>query len=273
MLPKEEQRMKEPRIGLALGSGGARGFAHIGVIKALRDAGIPIHMIAGSSMGALVGAMVCIGHNDDNLKRMATLFKRKYYMDYIVPKMGFISGKKIKDLMKLLTQQKRIEECDIPLAIVATDLIHGEKVVFRSGPIADAVRASISIPGILVPEKIDGKLLVDGGVIDRVPVSVAREMGADLIIAVDISHFKAQYEVVSIFDVIIQSIDIMQREMVRWHEISADIMIRPMVEQYSSTAFKDVNDIIEIGEEAGRKQVPKIQEKIREWRESHNDSP
>jgi NTE family protein len=265
-------RMKEPKIGLALGSGGARGFAHVGVVKALRDAGIPIHMIAGSSMGALVGAMVSIGHTDDNLKRMATLFKRKYYMDYIVPKMGFISGKKIKELIRMLTQQKRIEDCEIPLAIVATDLLLGEKVVFRSGRIADAVRASISIPGILVPEKIDGRLLVDGGVIDRVPVSVAREMGADLVIAVDISHFKASPEVLSIFDVITQSIDIMQREMVRWHEVSADIMIRPMVEQYSSTAFKDVNDIIEIGEDAGRKQITKIQQKINEWRESQNGS-
>ncbi|MDR7072132.1 patatin-like phospholipase family protein [Fictibacillus barbaricus] len=262
--------MNQPKIGLALGSGGARGFAHVGVIKALREADIPIDMIAGSSMGALVGAMVCIGQSDENMYRMATLFKRKYYMDYTVPKMGFISGKKIKELMKLLTKQKNIEEAEIPLAIVATDLIHGEKVVFRKGPIADAVRASISIPGILVPEKIDGKLLVDGGVIDRVPVSVVREMGADLVIAVDISHFKAEQQVSSIFDVIFQSIDIMQREMVRWHEVSSDIMIRPMVEQFSSTAFKDVNDIIAIGEEAGKKHIPKILEKISEWRESTN---
>jgi NTE family protein len=271
MLPKEEQRMTEPKIGLALGSGGARGFAHLGVVKALREAGIPIDMVAGSSMGALVGAMVCIGQSDENLYKMANLFKRKYYMDYTVPKMGFITGKKIKELIKLLTKQKHIEQTEIPLAIVATDLLHGEKIVFRSGSIADAVRASISIPGIMVPEKIDGKLLVDGGVIDRVPVSVVREMGADLVIAVDISHFKAEHEVTSIFDVIIQSIDIMQREMVRWHEVSADIMIRPMVEQFSSTAFKDVNDIIAIGEEAGRKQVPKILEKIKTWKESSND--
>lgn len=271
MLLKEEQWMKEPKIGLALGSGGARGFAHLGVVKALREAQIPIDMVAGSSMGALVGAMVCMGHSDENLYRMATLFKRKYYMDYTVPKMGFITGKKIKELVRLLTKQKRIEQTDIPLAIVATDLLLGEKVVFRTGSIADAVRASISIPGILVPEKKDGKLLVDGGVIDRVPVSVTREMGADLVIAVDISHFKAEHQVSSIFDVIIQSIDIMQREMVRWHEISADIMIRPMVEQFSSTAFKDVNDIIAIGEEAGRKQVPKILEKINKWKESSHD--
>ncbi|MFC0189011.1 patatin-like phospholipase family protein [Fictibacillus aquaticus] len=262
--------MKEPKIGLALGSGGARGFAHVGVISALREAGIPIDLISGSSMGALVGALVAIGQPDESMKKMANLFKRKYYMDYTVPKMGFISGRKIKELIRLLTHNKNIEETLIPLTIVATDLIQGNKVVFREGPISDAVRASISIPGILVPEKIEGRLLVDGGVIDRVPVSVVREMGADIVLAVDISHFKAEPSVSSIFDVIIQSIDIMQREMVRWHEISADVMIRPMVEQYSSTAFKDVNEIIAIGEEAGRKQIPYIQEKIQKWKESHS---
>ncbi|MDM5337957.1 patatin-like phospholipase family protein [Fictibacillus enclensis] len=263
--------MHRPIVGLALGSGGARGFAHIGVIKALREAGIPIDMIAGSSMGALVGAMVGMGHNNENLIKMATLFKRKYYMDYTVPKMGFVSGKKIKELIRLLTQNKRIEDTIIPISIVATDLIKGEKIVFRNGPIAEAVRASISIPGIFVPEKIGGRLLVDGGVIERVPAAVVREMGADIVVAVDISHFKAQPEMASILDVIVQSIDIMQREIVRYHEISADIMVRPMVEQFSSTAFKNVNEIISIGEEAGKSKIESIKHKIETWKENNHE--
>ncbi len=265
--------MQRPIIGLALGSGGARGFAHIGVIKALREAEIPIDMIAGSSMGALVGAMVGMGHNNENLIKMATLFKRKYYMDYTVPKMGFVSGKKIKELVRLLTQNKKIEDTIIPLSIVATDLIKGEKIVFRKGPIAEAVRASISIPGIFVPEKIGGRLLVDGGVIERVPAAVVREMGADIVIAVDISHFKAQPEMASILDVIVQSIDIMQREIVRYHEISADIMIRPMVEHYSSTAFKNVSEIILIGEEAGKSKIEMIKSRIEKWKENNHERP
>ncbi|EIT84910.1 patatin [Fictibacillus macauensis ZFHKF-1] len=263
--------MKKPLIGLALGSGGARGFAHIGVIKALRENNIAIDLIGGSSMGALVGAMVGLGHSNENLIKMATLFKRKYYMDYTVPKMGFVSGKKVKELIRLLSHHKNIEDSIIPLAIVATDLAKGEKVVFRKGSIADAVRASISIPGIFVPEKVDGRLLVDGGVIERVPAAVVREMGADIVIAVDISHFKAQPMMTSILDVIVQSIDIMQREIVKYHEISADVMIRPMVEQYSSTAFKNVNEIIAIGEEAGKRQIDTILQSIEVWKEKNHE--
>ncbi|WP_026675986.1 patatin-like phospholipase family protein [Fictibacillus gelatini] len=262
--------MERPIIGLALGSGGARGFAHIGVIKAVREAGIPIDLIAGSSMGALIGAMVGLGHTNESLIKLASLFKRKYYMDYTIPKMGFISGKKIKELIRLLTHNKNIEDSLIPLAIVATDLLKGEKVVFTKGSMADAVRASISIPGIFVPEKINNRLLVDGGVIEKVPVEVVKEMGADIVIAVDISQFRAEPVITSIFDVISQSIDIMQREIGRRHEIASDIMIRPPVEQYSSTTYKNVNEIIELGEKAGKEKIKAIVKKIEEWKENKN---
>ena len=116
----------------------------------------------------------------------------------------------------------------------------GEKVVFTKGPVADAVRASISIPGIFVPAKIDGRLLVDGGVIDRVPVSVVKEMGADLVIAVDVSRVKTDAEITNIYDVIMQSLDIMQMELVENRQIASDIMIRPPVEKYSARAFTNI---------------------------------
>jgi NTE family protein len=140
--------------------------------------------------------------------------------------------------------------------------------VFRTGLIADAVRASISIPGIFVPAQIDGRLLVDGGVIDRIPVSVAREMGADIVIAVDVSHVKVNEEISSIFDVILQSIDILQDELVRHREFASDVMIRPRVEQFSSRAFTHTEEIIAIGEEETRKQLTKIHEAIAKWKES-----
>ncbi|MGO4887894.1 patatin-like phospholipase family protein [Anaerobacillus sp. MEB173] len=262
--------MKMPKIGLALGSGGARGFAHVGVLNVLEEEKIPIHMIAGSSMGALVGAFYGAGHSPVILIKMATQFRRKYFLDFTVPKMGFISGKKVKDLIRLLTHGKKIEEMSPELAIVATDLLKGEKVVFFEGDLASAVRASISIPGIFVPEKIDGKLLVDGGVIDRVPVSVARDMGADVIIAVDVSHFQVEPEITSIYDVIFQSMDIMEREMIRYSEIDVDVMIRPIISEYSSTAFTEVEDIIALGEEETRKQIDKIKESIEKWKEQQN---
>jgi NTE family protein len=258
--------MNQPKIGLALGSGGARGFAHLGVIKVLQDEGIPINLIAGSSMGALVGSFYGAGLEMDRLYKLSTAFKRKYFLDFTVPKMGFIAGKKVKEFIKVFTHGKKIEELSIPLGIVATDLLTGEKVVFKTGPVASAVRASISIPGIFIPEKYNGRILVDGGVSDRVPVSVAKEMGADIVIGVDVSMFKRNAEINSIYDVIMQSIDIMQHEIVANRQVSADIMIRPPVEIYSSRAFTNIEEIIALGEEETKKHLPQIKHVIEQWR-------
>jgi NTE family protein len=258
--------MEHPKIGLALGSGGARGFAHLGVIKALTDAGIPIHLIAGSSMGALVASFYGTGIDMERLYKLSTAFKRKYFLDFTVPKMGFISGKKVKEFIKVFTHGKNIEELSIPIGIVATDLLTGEKVVFQTGPVADAVRASISIPGIFVPEKYNGRLLVDGGVSDRVPVSVAKEMGADIVIAVDVSRVKRNAEITSIYDVIMQSIDIMQAEIINSREIAANVMIRPPVEIYSSRAFTNIEEIINHGEEEAKKHLNQIKNVIEQWK-------
>lgn len=262
--------MANPKIGLALGSGGARGFAHLGVLRVLVRENIPISYLAGSSMGALVGAFFAAGLDVEDLYKFAIKFKRKYYLDFTVPKMGFISGNKVKQLIRLFTHRKRFEDLQIPLAVVATDLYDGSRVVFREGDVAEAVRASISIPGIFVPEKIGGRLLIDGGVVDRVPVSVARDMGADFVIAVDVSHFNGNEEVATIFDVILQSIDIMQNELVKCHEIKSDMMIKPEVSQFSSKAFTNIEEIVRIGEEATIKQLPQIIESIEEWKEKHH---
>ncbi|HEX7065761.1 MAG TPA: patatin-like phospholipase family protein [Bacillales bacterium] len=259
--------MRRPKIGLALGSGGAKGFAHVGVIKVLEEADISIDFIVGSSMGALAAALYGAGHSVESMHKMATTFKRKYYLDFIVPKMGFIAGEKVRELLGVITFGKTIEELSPPTAIVATDLIAGERVVFTKGSAAEAVRASISIPGILVPAKVDGKLLVDGGVIDRVPVSIAKDMGADIVIAVDVSSGKGTSEIHSIFDVIMQSIDIMQEEMVRLHESTADVMIKPPLAPFNSRTFTDVEKMIKMGEEETRKHLSAIQAAIDNWKE------
>lgn len=259
--------MHHPKIGLALGSGGARGFAHLGVIKTLLDAEIPIDMIAGSSMGAMIGCFYGAGLDVERLYKLSKVFRRKYYLDFTLPKMGFISGNRVKELIRIITFGRNIEQLDIPVHIVATELGTGDKIVFKEGPIADAVRASISIPGIFVPEKYNGKLLVDGGVVDRVPVSVVEEMGADIIIAVDVSHVKRNTEITSILDVIMQSIDILQMEILANREIASDIMIKPPVEMYSSRAFTNIDEIIAIGEEETKKYIDSIKGLIEQWKE------
>ncbi|MBD8068409.1 patatin-like phospholipase family protein [Bacillus sp. PS06] len=261
------EKLYHPKIGLALGSGGARGFAHLGVIKVLNEENIPIDLIAGSSMGALVGALYTSGLDIDKLYKISSAFKRKYYLDFTVPKMGFIAGNRVKELIRMFTKNKNIEELDIPLSIVATDLLKAERVIFNQGPVASAVRASISIPGIFVPERIDGRILIDGGVIDKVPISVVKDMGADIVIAIDVSSVKIIEDITSIYDVILQSIEIMQNEVVNHKVMDADIMIRPLVTQYSTRAFTNIEEIIKTGEDSARLMVPQIKAVIEDWKE------
>lgn len=259
--------MQEPKIGIALGSGGAKGFAHIGVLRVLESEGIAIDYLAGSSIGALVGALYSVGHRYDSMHKMAVTFKRDHYLDFILPKMGFVSGKRITSLIKAITHGKTFKDCDIPLKIIATDLLAGKRVIFDEGYLYEAVRASISIPGIFVPVKKDGRLLVDGGVIDRVPVSTVKRMGADIVIAVDVARFIDQAEISTVYDVIMQSIDIMQEEMVRSQQLQTDVIIKPNVGQYHSKAFTNIEEIIKIGEESTRQQLPSIYKAIENWRE------
>ncbi|MFD1018062.1 patatin-like phospholipase family protein [Thalassobacillus hwangdonensis] len=258
--------MSRPKIGLALGSGGARGFSHLGVLKVLNENDIPVDLVAGSSMGALVGSFYAAGQRIDDMYKLAYTFKRKYYLDFTVPKMGFIQGHRIKEYIRLFTFNKNIEDFVVPMGIVATDLYTGDKKVFMTGKATEAVRASISIPGIFVPERIDDRLYIDGGVIDRVPVSVAKEMGADLVIAVDCAHFDSESNINSIYDVITQSIDIMQDELVSYMGVSADIMIKPDVSQFSSRAFTNIDEIITKGEEAAKAVIPDIKKQIGAWK-------
>ncbi|HSU79755.1 MAG TPA: patatin-like phospholipase family protein [Candidatus Angelobacter sp.] len=259
--------MSRPTIGLALGSGGAKGFAHIGIIKVLAEAGIPIDYIAGSSMGALVAACYGVGHEWDRMEQMALSFKRTHYLDFTIPKMGFITGKKITDLIRVITYQKKFEDCRIPVKLVATDLLSGERVVFDQGYLFKAVRASLSIPGIFVPVRWGGRIFVDGGVVDRVPTQIVRDMGADLVISVDVSSFSGDAVIQSIFDVIVQSIDIMQQQLVNLQETHADVVIKPPVSHFNSRAFTNLEQIIKLGEEAARSKLSDIQSLIKSWKE------
>lgn len=258
----------KPKIGLALGSGGARGLAHIGVIKALQEHRIHYDLISGSSMGSLVGALIANNNDIKMIEKLAVTIKRKHWLDLTVPKLGFVSGEKVREMTKLLTHGKNIEDLAIPLGIVATDIETGERVVLKEGNVADAVRASISIPGIFVPHKVEDRLLVDGGVVERVPVRTVREMGADFIIAVDVGLFDAKMKVNNIMDVISQSINIMEREIYQRQISTADYVIRPNVGYISTIDFSNVEDIIEEGYHKGLECVEQIKELIEVWEEN-----
>lgn len=262
---------KHPKIGIALGSGGARGMAHIGVLKALEKHNITVDYMAGSSIGSLVAGLYAVGLSPDNIQKCMSIFAHKMWRDYTVPKMGFVSGEKLKELIRLFTKNKNIEQANIPLSIVATNLQKGERKIFTKGSMTDAIRASISIPGILVPEEIDGVLYVDGGVIDRVPISVVKEMGADLAIAIDVSYFESTHPITSIFDVITQSIDVMEREILKYRMIHADFLLRPQVGHYSTMMFSKMDELIAEGERVTLEMIPEIKEMIKKWEENNQD--
>jgi len=178
------------KIGLALGSGSARGLAHLGVIRAIEDAGIEVDFIAGTSMGALIGAIHAAGKLDELEATFLAFDWRKTvsFFDIVLPKSGLLDGAKISELVRTHIHTDTIEALPIPFAAVATDIVSGEEVVIRSGDVIEAVRASISVPGIFTPVRSNGHVLVDGGLTNPVPVSTARAMGADIVIAVDLNH-------------------------------------------------------------------------------------
>jgi NTE family protein len=193
---KGEQRQStifphaDARIGLALGSGSARGLAHIGVIRALEEVGIKADFIAGTSIGALIGAV----YASDGLDSLESTFQKLDWMkiasffDVVFPKSGLIDGAKISELVRDHIHADSIEALPRRFASLATDLVTGEEVIISSGDVIEAVRASISVPGIFTPVRSNGRILVDGGLTNPVPVSVARAMGADIVIAVDLNH-------------------------------------------------------------------------------------
>jgi len=181
---------RRPKVGLALGSGSARGLAHVGVIRAIEDAGIEVDFIAGTSMGALIGAIHAAGKLDEleatfrtfDWKRTASFF------DVVLPKSGLLDGARISELARAHIRADSIETLPKAFAAVATDILSGEEVTISSGDVIEAVRASISVPGIFTPVRSNGHVLVDGGLTNPVPVSVARAMGADIVIAVDLNR-------------------------------------------------------------------------------------
>jgi NTE family protein len=179
--------MKKRKIGLVLGSGSARGFAHIGVLSVLEKHNIRPDFVAGTSVGAAVGALYCSGMSPEQMKRACETTEWQALLDFGLMKTGMLDGNKFEEYIQKLTNNVNFQELRIPLRVVATDIDRASKVVFSEGNVAKAVRASISIPGVFSPVKIDNHHLVDGALIDPIPVDEAREMGADFIIAVDVT--------------------------------------------------------------------------------------
>ena len=258
---------RKPVIGLVLGAGAARGFAHVGVIKALEAQGIRPDILVGSSAGSVIAALFASGATGNDLNRLALNLDEATIADWGLPFAGrfggLIKGDALQNMVNREVQNKSIEQMRIPLGIVATELQSGKGILFRSGNTGLAVRASCSVPGVFQPAVINGKEYVDGGLVAPVPVSYARQMGATLVIAVNISSEPVHQDASGTFGVMQQTISIMQRS-INQHELkSADIVITPLLKQMNSGDFKSRNAAILAGEVAAQEQMGLIKEKLK----------
>jgi NTE family protein len=252
------------RIGLALGGGAAKGFAHIGVIKMLEASGIRPDVVSGTSAGSVVGALYASGMDAFQLQETAFSLDQASVRDVSLFSGGLVKGQKLQDYVNQLVGNRPLEKLDRPLAVVSTELETGERAVFVRGNTGQAVRASSSIPGVFEPVAISGKHYVDGGVVSPVPVDAARQLGADIVIAVDISTRPDGSNPDGMLNIVGQSIGIMGRKLAEQELARADVVIRPKVGMIGPTDFDQKNVAILEGERAALAAIPAIRAKIAE---------
>ena len=250
------------KIALVLGGGAARGYAHVGVIKVLESNGIRPDIIVGTSVGSVVGALYAAGHSGFELQRLALAMDDGMVSDWSLPDRGFIKGEALQNYVNSVLSNRPIEKLAKTLAIVATDLQTGEAVVFRTGNTGMAVRASSSVPGIFQPVRINGHDYVDGGLVSPVPVAIARSLGADIVIAVDVSSKPRYGRTASSLDVLLQTFNIMGQSIASHELLQADVVIRPDVDGVGGTDFQGKHLAILEGEKAAEESLPSLRAKL-----------
>ena len=241
---------KPPRIGLALGGGAARGFAHIGVIQVLEESGIRPDLVVGTSAGSLVAALYAAGRTGAELARVALAMDESAITDWSFPGRGMIRGEALARYVREQSGNKLIEQMPLPLGIVATDLDNGLPMLFQRGDVGMAVRASSAVPAVFQPVKIGTREYVDGGLVSPVPVRFARQMGAELVIAVDISSPPDGNPTSDPFKMLLQTFAIMGKSINHFELKDADLVLRPKLAGVSSADFSARKRAIDSGREA-----------------------
>ncbi|MDO9142861.1 patatin-like phospholipase family protein [Rhodoferax sp.] len=252
----------KPVIALALGGGAAKGFAHIGVIKALEAQGIVPDIVIGTSAGSLVGALYASGKTGFELQEMAIPFDKWQFIDWGMPNRGLMKGDALTKFVNAAVGGRAIEKFPKKYGAVATDLQSGEPIVFRSGDAGIAVLASSSVPLAFQPVTIRGRQYVDGGLTSPVPVRLAHDMGASFVIGVDISDKPANGSINSTMDVALQTLAIMGQMIRRYEQPVADIMIRPDISRLGSVDFDNRHQAILEGERAAGMQMQTLKDKL-----------
>lgn len=259
--PVVEVVPKKPlRIGLALGGGAARGFAHIGVIQVLEEAGIRPSLVVGTSAGSLVAAFYASGKNGAQLQLLAESMEEATFTDWTLPifSRGLLRGEALARYVNTQVNGRAIENMALPLGIVATDLNSGLGVLFQRGDAATAVRASSAVPALFQPVKITGREYVDGGLVSPVPVRYARQMGADLVVAVDISNAPEGNAAGDTLQILMQTFSIMGKSINNFELREADIVVRPLLVGVGSADFSARRRSIEAGRAAMLAMLPQL---------------
>jgi NTE family protein len=260
--PEKPIVARKPKIALVLGGGAVRGFAHIGVIKVLEAQGISPDLVVGTSAGSVVGALYAAGYSGFDLQEIAFKLDKDNVGAWIIPDRGFINGDALQAFVNKAVQNRPLEKLRKQFAAVATDLQSGEMVVFERGNTGQAVRASSSVPGVFQPVTINGHDYVDGGLTSPVPVKVARALGADVIIAVDISSKPRYRKIESVTDIMLQTFGIMGQSISAPELAEADILIRPNTGTIGPSDFAMKHEAILEGEKAAQAALPLIRQKL-----------
>jgi NTE family protein len=272
------RRIAQRLVGLALSSGNARGFAHVGVLKVLHEENIPIDMIAGTSAGAIFGSLYAAGRTIPDLIEFAVNVQRQYnfftgfrFWDIrLPPRTGLIKGDVVLSYFRKWLNNKTFDDLTVPLYIVATDLISGEEVVFDRGPVAEAVRASMSVIGILEPAYVSGRFLIDGGSVNPVPTQLLADKGVSIILASNVipsledrvhrRDLRREGRLPNIAGILTGTMEIMESEIIRSRMGPVDVLIQPDIARYGTLEYEKVHELIRRGEEAARAQVSTIKQ-------------
>jgi len=253
---------KPPKVAVVLGAGAAKGFAHVGVLKVLETNGIPVSMVVGTSAGSFVGSLYAYGFNAFQLQKISMEIQQGDLVDFTIPDNGFIKGEKLEGYVNRMLRNTPMEKLRIPFYAVATDIQSGREMVFGTGNTGSAVRASCSIPGVFTPVVIGGRMYVDGGVVSPVAVDAARRLGADVVIAVDISGDGEAPKPQGTLSTILQSISIMYSKISAQQLQRADVVIKPVVGGIGSADFSRRHEGVLEGERAALAALPAIRKAI-----------
>ncbi|UCF97676.1 MAG: patatin-like phospholipase family protein [Spirochaetaceae bacterium] len=257
-------KSKSRKIGLALGGGAARGLAHIGVLKVLEEEGIVIHRVAGTSAGSLIGSLFCAGLGWQKIAEVARNIDWGNLVSPTWPSLGLVSPDKLEKTLNDILRRKRFEELAVPFRAVAVDIASGEEVVLNSGAVARAVRASCSIPGIFEPTEFEGRLLVDGGLVNDVPTDVVKDMGAELVIGVDLNADRViNRRPENLIEIFYRSLNILIYNSTQRARRVADVMVVPELQGFAYHDLSRLDELIARGTKAMRAQINKVKKLTR----------